>query len=141
MPEPSPGRPDQRYLYEIATNLYTFAATIPVTLTLAAPEPSEPQNVLLHKIAQAWVEMLGGIPPPSTCPDNVYLQNIAQNLTALTPAVVAQGRPDQVYAYIIASQLYTYGLANALALVFPPPDQGEPINSLYMKISSLTFEL
>jgi hypothetical protein len=141
MPEPTPGRPDSRYLYEIAVNLYSYALTVPVALTLPAPDPSEPQNVLLHKIAGAIYQVFGGTPPPAPCTDNLYLQNIAHNLTAIAPAIVAQGRPDQVLAYIIASQLYAYGSAHAFPLVLAAPNQGDPINRLYYKIASLTFEL
>lgn len=137
MPEPTQGRPDQRYLYEIAANLYAYASPT----TLPAPEPSEPENVLLHKIAQAVYGIYGGTPPPAPCTDNSYLSNIAQNLTALTPFTVGQGRPDQVYAFIVASQLYAYGGSHGFPLAVAAPNQGDPINRLYYKIASLTLEL
>lgn len=146
MPEPTAGRPDQRYLYEAAVSWYAYAAnpSISVALTLPPPDPSEQQNVLLHKIAQSMYEIFDpfSVQPPTPATDNMYLQNIARNAFVIYPEVLPQqGRPDQVLLYIACTNLAGYAMTHAIPMAMAMPNQGDPFNRLLQKFASLAFEL
>jgi hypothetical protein len=143
MPEPIAGRQDHRYLYEAVVNFNAFLPKVSVTQTMPNPEPSEPFNVLLHKLAQAVGDSLFLIPPPAPCTDNAYLQYIAQGLAWMLITVpVGQGRPDQVYVRLICQQLYHYNtVVMGWTAAMAPPDPADPENRLWQKLASLTYEL
>ena len=144
MPEPIAGRQDQVYLFEAIQNFNSFLVNkLLLSQTLPDPEPSEPFNVLLHKLAQAVADSMAQPPPPAPCTDNRYLQFVAQNLQWMIPTVpVAAGRPDQVYVRLICQQLYHYNtVVQGWTAAMAAPDPADPINRLYQKLASLTWEL
>jgi len=143
MPEPIAGRQDQRYLYEAVVNFNAFLPKVGATQTMPDPEPSEPFNVLLHKLAQAVSDSLYAASPPAPCTDNRYLQHIAQNFAWMLVTIpVGAGRPDQVYLRLICQQIYHY---NTVVMGWTPamaaPDPADPENRLWQKLASLTYEL
>jgi hypothetical protein len=135
----SPGRSNQRYIYETAVNWYSLASTLGKTVPLSSPDPSEPENVLLKKLAYAvYSTTAGGINPPSPCTDNAYLCNIANNLgTYCNTIQVGGGRPDQVYAFIIDTIMYA---PSAVRLAYSyEPNQGDTINVLLQNMAGLSY--
>ena len=143
MPQPIAGRQDQIYLHEAVVNYNAFLPKSSATQTMPDPEPSEPFNVLLHKLAQAVGDSLLLPPPPAPCTDNAYLQYIAQGLAWMLITVpVGAGRPDQVYLRIICQQLYHYNtVVMGWAAPIAAPDPADPINRLWQKLASVTDQL
>jgi len=135
-----PGRQSQRYIYEACVNWYSLATTLGESVGLAYPDPSEPKNVLLKKLAYAVYATSGGILPPDPCSDNMYLWNIANNLGGYCPTInIGQGRPDQVYAFIIDSILYSPSVVQSSYSY--TPNQGDTINVLFQNMAGLSYSI
>ena len=142
--EPTQGKLDHFYLYWIAQIWYEMAVAGGWGAGLQAPDVTYNQNRLLKIWANAVYARSPGTlkAPDQNCTDNVYLYNIATNLNVACPTyTVGQGRPDQVYLYIIASCLYTFAVSGGVFPLYAAPNQGDTFNRLLLKIDSLSYEM